>query len=388
MRSKARLIYDDVADMVENPQGEKAQKRATLLPHLQALKGVFEALFKARERRGAIDFESTETKIVFSGERKIDRIVPVQRNIAHRMIEECMIAANVESAKLVEKHKMPNLYRIHEQPDALKVAALREFLSLQAMKLGGGDKPAAMDFAKALEKAKGRPDQMLIQSVMLRSLMQAKYNPVNHGHFGLALTHYSHFTSPIRRYPDLLLHRAIKHILLKRKPKDFTYSNEQMEAQGTHCSMTERRADEATRDVNTWLKCEFMRHRIGEDFNGVISSVAAFGLFIELEGMYIDGLAHVSTLKNDYYEHDKQAHRLVGRASGMAYSIGDRVRVKLVRVDLDERKIDLELLGNTQTGNSQRQKPRSQDRRSEPVQPDSSKSHPPKSKSRSRRGKR
>ncbi|MGH8431600.1 MAG: ribonuclease R family protein, partial [Solimonas sp.] len=379
MRSKARLIYEDVAEILDHPQGDKARQRATLLPHLQALNGVFEALFKARERRGAIDFESTETKIVFSGERKIDKIVPVQRNRAHRLIEECMIAANVESAKLVEKQKMPNLYRIHEQPDALKVAALREFLALQALKLGGGDKPAAMDFAKALEKAKGRPDQMLIQTVMLRSLMQAKYHPANSGHFGLALTHYAHFTSPIRRYPDLLLHRAIKHILKKGKPKTFVYGAEQMEAHGTHCSMTERRADEATRDVNTWLKCEFMRHRIGEEFDGTVSSVAPFGLFVELAGLYVDGLVHVSTLKNDYYEHDKQAHRLVGRASGMAYALGDRVRVKVVRVDLDERKIDLELTRSEK-------KPRQQGSHSEAIQHRDPKSQS--SKSKSRRGKR
>jgi len=379
MRSKARLIYDDVAEILDNPHGEKAKQRAALLPHLQALNGVFEALFKARERRGAIDFESTETKIVFSGERKIDKIVPVQRNRAHRLIEECMIAANVESAKLVEKHKMPNLYRIHEQPDPMKVTALREFLALRAMKLSGGDKPEAMDFAKALEKAKGRPDQMLVQTVMLRSLMQAKYHPVNSGHFGLALTHYSHFTSPIRRYPDLLLHRAIKHILLKRKPKDFVYSAEQMEAHGTHCSMTERRADEATRDVNTWLKCEFMRHRIGEEFGGTVSSVAPFGLFVELEGLYVDGLVHVSSLKNDYYEHDKQGHRLVGRAGGVVYMLGDRVRVKVVRVDLDERKIDLELLHSEK-------KSRSQAPHSDGIQRREPKSNP--SKSKSRRGKR
>lgn len=255
-----------------------------------------------------------------------------------------MIAANVESAKLVEKQKVPTLYRIHQDPDATKVTALREFLALRGLSLGGGPKPQAMDFAKALALAKPRADVGLIQTILLRTLMQARYHPVNTGHFGLALTHYAHFTSPIRRYPDLLLHRAIKHILRKRKPKDFHYSVEQMDAHGTHCSMTERRADEATRDVVTWLKCEFMRHRVGEEFDGTVASVAPFGLFVDLDGLYIEGLVHVATLKSDYYEYDDRGHRLVGSRSKLAYGMGDRLRVKLVRVNLDERKIDLELV--------------------------------------------
>jgi ribonuclease R len=387
MRSKARLIYEDVAEILDNPQGEKAQQRAALVPHLQALNKVFEALFAARSRRGAIDFESTETKIVFSGERKIEKIVPVQRNRAHRLIEECMIAANVESGKFVEKAAIPTLYRIHEQPDPSKIIALREFLSGLAMKLTGGDKPQAMDFAKVLEKAKGRPDASLVQTVMLRSLMQARYSPVNHGHFGLALTHYAHFTSPIRRYPDLLLHRAIKHALKKRKAKTFTYSNEQMEAHGAHCSMTERRADEATRDVTTWLKCEFMRHRIGEEYDAHIASVAPFGLFIELKGLYIEGLVHVSSLKNDYYEHDAKGHRLVGTRNGIVYSLADRVRVKVVRVNLDERKIDLELIETgRKAGGEPPRKAHPGGGRSDSVQDRDSQSRP--SKSRSRRKKR
>lgn len=357
MRSQARLIYEDVAAMLDQPQGELARSRAPLLPHLQTLNEVFEALFAARSRRGAIDFESTETRIVFSGERKIDRIVPVTRNRAHRLIEECMIAANVEAAKLTEKAKLPTLYRVHQDPDANKVAVLREFLALRGLSLGGADKPSAMDFAKVLAAAKDRPDQGLIQTILLRSLMQARYSPANSGHFGLALTHYAHFTSPIRRYPDLLLHRALKHAIIRRgllrtkaKAKDFAYNGEQMEALGTHCSMTERRADEATREVVTWLKCEFMRHRVGEEFDGTISSVAPFGLFVELDGLYVDGLVHVSTLKNDYYEFDDRAYRLVGSRSGGAFGLGDKLRVRLVRVNLDERKIDLELLKQISRG--------------------------------------
>jgi ribonuclease R len=353
MRSQARLIYEDVANSLENPKGELAQKRANLLPHLQALSNVFDALFAAREKRGAIDFESTETRIIFGTDRKIDKIIPVKRNRAHRLIEECMIAANVESAKFVEKAKLPVLYRIHDNPDPTKVLALREFLSTRGLKLTGGDKPQAMDYAKVLVQARKREDAALIQTVLLRSLMQAQYKPENSGHFGLALTHYSHFTSPIRRYPDLLLHRAIKHALkigksgglFKRKSKEaFTYTSEQMGQMGAHCSMTERRADDATRDVSTWLKCEFMRDRVGEEFGGLITSVANFGLFVELEGLYVDGLVHVSSLKSDYYQHDAKQHRLVGGKGGQVYALGGRVRVKVVRVNLDERKIDLELI--------------------------------------------
>jgi ribonuclease R len=354
MNSKARLIYEDVAAILDEPNGEAAQRRPDVVPHLQALNDVFEALFAARTRRGAIDFESTETKIVFSGERKIDRIVPVKRNRAHRLIEECMIAANVESAKLAERAQVPTLYRVHQDPDTMKLQTLREFLALRGLSLGGGPKPKAGDFAKALASARDRPDLTLVQTILLRTMMQARYSPDNTGHFGLALTHYAHFTSPIRRYPDLLLHRALKHALLKRKPASFSYTREQMDAFGTHCSMTERRADEATRDVVTWLKCEYMRHRVGEDFDGIVSSVAPFGLFVELAGLYVDGLVHVATLKNDYYEFDDRRHRLVGSRSGTAYGLGDRVRVKLVRVNLDERKIDLELIRGPGRGESPR----------------------------------
>ncbi|MFA5938669.1 MAG: ribonuclease R [Sinimarinibacterium sp.] len=348
MRSQARLNYDEVAEILERPEGEKARERAPFVGHLQALQDVFEALYSARTQRGAIDFESTETRIVFSDERKIERIVPVQRNRAHRLIEECMIAANVQAARFVDKHKLANLYRVHESPDPIKLLPLREFLALRGLHLGGGEKPTAKDYSRTLALLKDRPDAALVQTVMLRSMMQARYAPDNVGHFGLALTHYAHFTSPIRRYPDLLLHRAIKHGLRKRKAGEFIYDHERMTAMGTHCSMTERRADEATRDVTTWLKCEFIRHRVAEEFDGMISSVAPFGLFVELSGLYIEGLVHVSSLRNDYYEHDAAAMRLVGSRSKTSYGLGDRVRVKLVRVNLDERKIDLELLAVVQ----------------------------------------
>ncbi|TJY60919.1 ribonuclease R [Sinimarinibacterium sp. CAU 1509] len=357
MRSKARLIYDDVAAMLAEPQGEAAKKRPGLLKHLQTLNDVFDALFAARSKRGAIEFESTETRIVFSDTRKIERIVPVQRNLAHRLIEECMVAANVEAAKFVDKQKVPNLYRVHESPDLLKLSAVREFLALRGLRLGGGDKPTAKDYSKTLDAARARPDAGLIQTVMLRSMMQARYSPDNIGHFGLALTHYAHFTSPIRRYPDLMLHRGIKHALAKRKPKTFVYDHEKLVTLGAHCSMAERRADEATRDVTTWLKCEFMSDRVGEEFDGTISAVVPFGLFVELDGLFIEGLAHVSSLRNDYYEHDARSHRLVGSRSKTVYSLGDRVRIRLVRVNLDERKIDLELVQVTAHSSTIQRKP-------------------------------
>ncbi len=344
MRSRARLTYDEVAEILDQPHGEAARRHADLAGHLKALDDVFQALFSARSRRGAIDFESNETRIVFSEDRKIERIVPVQRNRAHRLIEECMIAANVQAARFVDKHRLACLYRIHEPPDPVKLAALREFLALKGLHLGGGDKPSAQDYSRTLAQMGGRADASLIQTVMLRSMMQARYSPDNVGHFGLALTHYAHFTSPIRRYPDLVLHRAIKHALRKGKPKTFIYDHERMVALGAHCSMTERRADEATRDVTTWLKCEFMRHHLGESFEGTVSSVAPFGLFVQLDGLYVEGLVHVSTLRNDYYEYDARAYRLVGSRSKTVYTLGDRVRVKVVRVNLDERKIDLELI--------------------------------------------
>jgi ribonuclease R len=344
MRSQARLIYDDVAAMLNDPKGPEAQSAGGVLPHLQVLDEVFSALFSAREKRGAIDFETIETRIVFGSERKIDRIVPVQRNRAHRIIEECMVAANVEAAKRVAKAKIPAPYRVHEKPDAVKVQALREFLTERGLKLAGGERPDTHDYAAMLARTKGRPDQPLVQTVMLRSLMQARYSAENAGHFGLALTHYAHFTSPIRRYPDLLLHRALKHLIHKGPVKTFAYSADAIEKHGAHCSMTERRADEATRDVTTWLKCEYMRHRVGEEHDGVVSGVAPFGLFIELAGLYVEGLVHVSQLKNDYYQFEPRHHRLIGDRSGQSYNLGDSVRVKVVRVNLDERKIDLELL--------------------------------------------
>ena len=388
MNSHARLIYDDVAEMLANPKGEQATANKKLLPHLKALEEVFEALFRARTQRGAIDFEGQETKFAFTEDSKIESIYPVQRNKAHRMIEECMIAANVQAAQFVASKETPTLHRVHERPDPMRVTMLKEFLAGRALTLGGGESPAAGDFARLNEQAKGRPDTGLIHMMVLRTMSQARYAPEALGHFGLALEHYAHFTSPIRRYPDLLLHRAIKHVLKKGKPKDFDYSLEQMDALGLHCSGTERRADEATRDVSSWLKCEFMSHRLGETFDGVVSSVTSFGLFVDLTGLYIDGLVHVSALGDDNFVYDKATQRLVGKRNGRTFALGEPIRVQVARVNLEERKIDLVPAesGGARRSSESIQRPR-QDSRSSPPrgQNPRAKGKPPRSEAPSQR---
>ncbi len=347
MRSHARLTYDLVAEALENPQVAKQEGIEHLLPHLKDLHALYKAFAKARRNRGAIDFETMETRIIFGADRKIEKIVPVVRNDAHKMIEECMIAANVQAAKFLRKHKMPQLYRLHETPAADKVEELRAFLAENGLSLGGGETPEARHYAKVLDAVSERPDARLIQMVLLRSLMQAVYAPAaddEAGHFGLALDCYAHFTSPIRRYPDLLVHRAIKHVLDGGSAKHFSYSHSDMQQLGAHCSMTERRADDATRDAVDWLKCEYMQDRVGEEFEGMIASAVPFGLFVELDEVFVEGLVHVSSLPGDYYQHDPRSHCLRGERSGVEYHVADRLRVKVVRVDLDERKIDFELV--------------------------------------------
>lgn len=345
MRSQARLTYDEVASMLADESEASRLGHTKLLPHLRNLQAVFEALFSARQRRGAIDFETTETKIKFGTDRKIEDVVPVVRNQAHRIIEECMIAANVQAAQFLTEHKLPVLYRVHAGPETDRLEELRAFLKEIGLSLGGGASPEPLHYAKLLASIKDRPDARLIQTVLLRSLAQAVYSPENHGHFGLALECYAHFTSPIRRYPDLLVHRAIKHVLGRRKPEDFAYTQERMKAVGTNSSMTERRADEATRDVVSWLKCEFMLDHIGEEFDGLITGVTPFGLFVEIERVYAEGLVHVSSLANDYYHHEPRHHRLRGERSGHVFHLSDKIRVRVMRVNLDDRKIDFEPVG-------------------------------------------
>lgn len=343
MRSHARLIYDDVAALLD---GDKAlrKKYKKLVPQLENLYALFKAFLKQRTRRGAIEFETTETVIEFGEQKKIERIVPLRRNDAHRLIEECMIAANVCAADYLAQNDMPTLYRIHDAPAEDKLVDLRDFLKSLGLTMAGGNEPEPKHYGKLLAQVRNRPDWHLIQTVMLRSLNQAVYSPDNMGHFGLALDAYAHFTSPIRRYPDLLVHRAIKHVLSQKAVEQFIYTYNDMQALGETCSMTERRADEATRDVMDWLKCEYMMDKVREEFDGIITSVTGFGLFVELQDIYVEGLVHVTSLKRDYYHFDPIKHCLIGERTNKQYRLTDKVRVQVVRVDLDEKKIDFELI--------------------------------------------
>ncbi len=339
MRSHARLTYTKVAAMLSNGQGKEAKQYKQLLPHIKRLNELYKTLIKVRKKRGAIDFETTETQMIFNDLGKISKIQPVLRNDAHRIIEECMLAANVCASDLLQKHEHPAIYRIHDGPTTEKLEALRGFLKEFGLQLGGKNKPSAKDYAKVLQKIKGRPDAQLLQTVMLRSLQRAVYSPDNIGHFGLAYECYTHFTSPIRRYPDLLIHRAIKAVLQEKKYRPGDWHD-----LGEHCSKTERRADDATRDVESWLKCFYMQDKIGESFDGIISSVTGFGLFVALNEVYVEGLIHISELPSDYFHFDAAKHTLQGERSGLQYRLGDQLRVKLVRVDLETSKIDFVLV--------------------------------------------
>jgi len=325
-RSHARLTYTEVW----------AQLSASRAPaHLATLYELFKVLYTARGVRGAIDFETLETKMEFDAHGKIARIVAEPRNDAHRLIEECMLAANVCAGDFLSARGQPALYRVHEVPAEEKVRALREFLAELGLQLAGGDKPRPKDYALLLERIKARPDFALLQTILLRSLKQAVYTPENVGHFGLAFDAYVHFTSPIRRYPDLLTHRAIKAGLAGRR-----YEGVDWAELGRHCSETERRADDASRDVESWLKCHYMQDHVGETFEGAITGVTAFGLFVTLDKYFVDGLVHISELGRDYFEFDAARHMLLGSRTKKRYRLADRMKVKLVRVDLDSRKID------------------------------------------------
>ena len=326
-RSRARLTYTGVWDSLSRDSSSK---------ELKALYEVYKALSQERARRGAIDFETVETKMVFDDKGKILRIVPEPRNEAHRLIEECMLAANVCAGDFLSNRKHPVLYRVHDVPAPEKVTALRDFLAELGLVLLGGEKPAPKDYAQILEKIKSRPDFLLLQTILLRSLKQAVYTPENLGHFGLAFDAYVHFTSPIRRYPDLLVHRAIKALLANQK-----YSGLDWDEVGRHCSETERRADDASRDVENWLKCYYMQDHVGGVFEGRVTGVTSFGLFVMLDDYFVDGLVHISELGRDYFRFEPTRHMLLGERTGKRYRLADRLKVKLVRVDLETRKIDL-----------------------------------------------
>ena len=337
MHSQARLTYTRVWDALN--AGATDDDTARLMPELQNLHQVFRVLLKAREQRGAIDFETTETQILFTPEGRIDRVVPVVRNDAHRLIEECMLAANVCAADILEKHEHPGLYRIHDGPSPDRLDNLRAFMAEFGFGLGGGEKPSAKDYGKLLAQIRQRPDAGLLQTVMLRSLSQAVYSPDNIGHFGLAYEAYAHFTSPIRRYPDLLVHRAIKAVIKKKR-----YDAGDWNALGNQCSMTERRADEASRDVLNWLKCMFMSDRIGEVFAGTVSAVTGFGIFVTLDDVFIEGLVHISELGTDYFHFEADKHRLLGERTGKQFRLGDRLTVQVVRADVETTRIDFTLV--------------------------------------------
>ncbi|WP_019865424.1 ribonuclease R [Methylovulum miyakonense] len=344
MRSHARLTYTEVAKMLVEGDTELAEKHQKLMPHLRELYALYKVMRKQRELRGAMDFDTQETRIIFGKDRKIEKIVPVTRNDAHKLIEEFMITANSTAAKYLNGKKIPKLLRVHEGPSADKLLNLKTFLGELGLRFGGGAQPTPLDYMHLVESIRDRPDAHLIQTVLLRSMSQAVYSPELKGHFGLALEAYAHFTSPIRRYPDLLVHRAIRHCLQGKNVASFVYGVPDMVMLGEHCSANERRADDATRDVVSWLKCEYMMDKIGEEFSGIISAVTSFGFFVELAEIYVEGLVHISNLGQDYFHFDPTSHQLKGERTNTNFRLGDTVKVRVVRVDLDEKKIDFELV--------------------------------------------
>jgi ribonuclease R len=350
MNSHARLTYTKVHKILTGDQTLREQYQS-LVPHLETLYALFNVLDESRQLRGAIGFDSPEPKFIFNADKRIERVDVAERNEAHKMIEECMIMANVAAAKFVEKAQIPSLYRVHDEPDQDRINNLRAILNELGLTLMGGDKPEPHDIATLMSEVAERPDHEMIQTLILRSMKQAIYDPENRGHFGLALHEYAHFTSPIRRYPDLLLHRSIKWLIAQQAPQQdnsggYRYNLEEMLFFGQQCSMAERRADEAVRDVVDWLKSDFMQDHVGEVYQGIISSLTNFGFFVRLDELYIDGLVHVSSLENDYYFYDAARQRLVGEASGYIYRLGDKVTVKVEAVNLEEHKIDFSLMSS------------------------------------------
>ena len=378
MWSHARFTYNEVAAILSNTRGPEAAKRKERVNDLMNLHDVYRALLKSRGRRGAVDFETVETQIVCDEVGRIEKIVPRTRNDAHKLIEEAMLAANVCSADFIAQSKHAGLFRVHQGPTPEKKEILRNYLKVTGVGLTISDDPSPGEFQAIANATKDRPDAQQIHSMLLRSMQQAIYTPVNEGHFGLAFEAYTHFTSPIRRYPDLLVHRVIKAILAKSKyqlpvlptpgeahaklsrrlekglaarvaepglkPKKLTQETQAWQAAGMHCSANERRADEASRDVEAWLKCKYMREHLGEEFAGVVSSITSFGVFVTLEAMYVEGLVHITELGGEYYRFDEARQELRGERSGMRYAIGTKVLVQVSRVDLDGRRIDFRLV--------------------------------------------
>ncbi len=384
MWSHARFTYTEVAAILGNTRGPEAIKRKELVPHLLNLHGVYESLLKARQRRGAVDFETTETQIVCDENGRIEKIVPRTRNVAHRLIEEAMLAANVCSAQFIAHSKHAGLFRVHEGPTPEKLEALRAYIKALGLGISLGDTPKPGDFQNIAKATQDRPDALQIHAMLLRSMQQAIYTPANSGHFGLAFEAYTHFTSPIRRYPDLLVHRVIKAVLAQTryqlpvlpipgeahaklarrlekgragknldtvaKPKKASAEGLAWQAAGLHCSANERRADEASRDVEAWLKCKYMYEHLGEEYSGVVTSATSFGLFVTLDAMYVEGLVHITELGGEYFRFDEVRQELRGERTGIRYAIGTRVDIQVSRVDLDGRKIDFRLVQNGLAG--------------------------------------
>lgn len=345
MRSRARLTYDQVRAMLDDGDPELRRRHEAVLDNLESLNKVYHLFRKRRERRGAMNFDSREVYFRFAEDGRVADIVPYARHDAHKLIEECMITANVEAAKFVEKSGLPALYRVHDSPPAEKLEDLKTFLSAHGLKVSWKDEPTPQDLARIQERATGMREASLVDAVLLRSMALAVYQPKNTGHFGLALDAYAHFTSPIRRYPDLLLHRALKHRLRRGQHGDYPYSPPRMAELGEHCSWTERRAEEASRDVDERLKCQFMQRHIGDEFDGIITGVTSFGLFVELDGLGVSGLVHVTALSNDYYHFDSVARSLTGERRGKRYRLADAIRVRLAAVNPGDRKIDFQIAG-------------------------------------------
>jgi ribonuclease R len=369
IRSHARFTYTEVAAILTNTRGPEAQRRTSLVPHLLHLHEVYRALLKQRARRGAVDFETVETQIVCDDNGRIEKIVPRTRTEAHKLIEESMLAANVCAAAFIAGADHPSLYRVHEGPTPEKRLALQTYLRALGLGLHLSDEPTPAEMQNIAQATQGRPDATQIHTMLLRSMQQAIYTATNAGHFGLAYEAYTHFTSPIRRYPDLLVHRVIKgllgskryqHVLsdrtrepearkggkaIQRRPaKPLSKELATWEAVGAHCSANERRADEASRDVEAWLKCRFMREHLGEEFSGTVSAVTSFGLFVTLDALYVEGLVHITELGGEYYRFDEARQELRGERSGVRYTVGARVRVQVSRVDLDGRRIDFRMV--------------------------------------------
>jgi ribonuclease R len=343
MRSAARLTYREVGDFLARPEGRHAPRLEALRERLLALHGVFRSFIRERSGRGALELDTPELKLKFDEQGRVAALVEQPRNDAHRLIEECMIAANIAAARFLDRHRVPTLYRVHGLPELDRLETLRQFLREFGLWLPPAEEVKPEHLRDLLQKLGDRPDALLISTAVIRSMSQAVYQPGNIGHFGLALEHYAHFTSPIRRYPDLVVHRGIRQVLQGGDPQALVDWHGAFPVLGQECSFRERRADEATRGAVAWLKCYYMQERIGEEYEGIVSGVVDFGLFVQLDGLQVDGLVHVSALGQDYFARDRSGFRLVGRSSGQVFKLGDRLRVRVVNVSLDDRRVDFEL---------------------------------------------